>query len=82
MTQRNVELVIGRLVTDEEFRQRFAIDPHRSLYDLVDRGIHLSASEIAALMTIDAHLWPRVAAQIDPRLQKAALRPDGAPDQP
>lgn len=74
MTQRNVELVIGRLLTDEEFRQTFTRDPEQTLCDLIDRGTHLSGSEVAALMAIDEKLWRRVADKIDPRLQKAALK--------
>lgn len=74
MTQRNIEMVIGRLVTDEEFRATFLSDPHRALADLLERGTHLSHTEIAALVAIDSTLWDRVAEQIDPRLQKASLR--------
>jgi len=74
VTQHNVELVIGRLLTDEEFRQAFTSDPEQALRDLLERGTHLSRSEIAALVAIDLKLWRRVADKIDPRLQKAALK--------
>lgn len=74
MTQRNVEIVIGRLLTDEEFRQVFLDDAERALRGLVDRGIDLNQSEIAALLAIDLKLWRRAANQIDPRLQKAQLK--------
>lgn len=74
MTQRCIEIVIGRLVTDEEFRGTFLKDPHQALGDLLERGTHLSHSEIAALIAIDSALWERVAAEIDPRLQKASLK--------
>jgi hypothetical protein len=73
MTQRNVELVIGRLVTDEEFRQTPIQDPIQSLRDLLERGTGLTDSEIEALVSIDSKLWRGVADQIDPRLQKARL---------
>jgi hypothetical protein len=74
VTQRNVESVIGRLLTDEEFRQAFLANPGESLRTLVDRGVHLTQSEIAALGAIDSRLWHRVADEIDPRLRKAAMR--------
>lgn len=74
MTQRNIELLIGRLVTDEEFRQAFLADPRRSLQALLDGGFHLTSAEVAALMAMGADWWRRVAGEIDPRLQKAALK--------
>ena len=74
LTQRSIEMVIGRLVTDEEFRQTFLSDPHLALSELLERGTHLTLAEIAALVATDAALWGRVAEQIDPRLQKASLK--------
>ena len=74
MTQRSIELVIGRLVTDEEFRQTFQRDPHQALTELLERGTHLTLAEIAALVATDAALWGQVAEQVDQRLQKASLK--------
>ena len=74
MTQRSIETVIGRLVTDEEFRAMFALDPYRALEELLARGTDLSYAEIAALVATDGTLWSRVAEQVDPRLQKASLK--------
>ena len=74
MTQRCIEMVIGRLVTDEEFRQTFLDDPHRALGELLERGTHLTHAEIAALIATDADVWGRVAEQVDPRLQKVNLK--------
>jgi len=74
VSQRNIEIVIGRLITDEAFREGFLSNPHRTIGDLLDRGTQLSQAEIAALIAIDRTLWQRVADEIDPRLQKASLR--------
>jgi hypothetical protein len=74
MTQRFIEIVIGRLVTDEEFRETFQSDPHQALANLLDRGMHLTHAEIAALVAMDAAFWERVADEVDPRLQKANLK--------
>jgi hypothetical protein len=74
VTQRSVEMVIGRLSTDEEFRQTFLDDPHRALAELLAWGTHLTHAEIAALIATDSSLWGRVADQVDPRLQKASLK--------
>ena len=73
MAQRTVEVVIGRLITDEEFRAEFLDRPHASLRELSDRGMRLNATEIAALVDTDPALWAEVADAIDPRLRKASL---------
>jgi hypothetical protein len=73
VTQRCIEMVIGRLLTDETFRETFLTDPHRALGELLERGLHLTHAEIAALIATDQTLWAHVAEQIDPRLQKVSL---------
>jgi hypothetical protein len=67
-------MVIGRLVTDEEFRETFLADPVQALSELLERGTHLTRAEIAALVATDSDLWTQVADQIDQRLQKASLK--------
>ena len=74
VTQRSIEMVIGRLVTDEEFRETFANDPQQALVDLLARGMHLTVTEIAALVATDSALWAMVAEQVDPRLQKVSMK--------
>ncbi len=72
MTQRSIEMVIGRLPTDEEFRRRFMDDPHLVLVELLEMGTHLTHVEIAALVATDPTLWERVADAIDPGCRKPA----------
>jgi len=74
VAQRTVETLIGRLITDEQFRADFLIAPEKTLLELSNRGLELSPTEIAALMTTDAALWARTADALDPRLQKVSLR--------
>jgi hypothetical protein len=74
VTQRNIEQLIGRLLTDEEFRETFMADPEQSLHDLLERGTHLTPLEIEALVATDPKLWRHTAKQIDARLQKARLK--------
>jgi hypothetical protein len=76
VTQHYIEMIIGRLLTDEDFRQQFLTSPHQALAELLERGTALTRSEIAALMATDSALWDQVAAHIDPRLQKASLKND------
>ena len=73
MAQRQIETLIGRLITDEQFRADFLADPERMLAGLCDRGLELSKTETAALLNTDPALWARTADAIDPRLQKAIL---------
>jgi hypothetical protein len=75
VTQRSVEIVIGRLVTDEEFRDSFRRDPHLALALLLERGTHLTPAEIGALVAMEPAFWEQVAEQVDPRLQKVNLKP-------
>jgi len=74
MSQRNVERVIGRLVTDEAFRRQFVTDPSAALGEVTREGVELNDCELRALATIDPGAVGRFIAAIDPRLQKADLR--------
>jgi hypothetical protein len=74
VAQRNVEILIGRLITDEAFRARFVRDPRTAMTQFVERGYELTPLEVAALEATDPGLWNRTAEQLDPRLQKASLR--------
>jgi len=74
LAQRIIEMLIGRLITDEQFRSEFLHDPETTLLGLCDRGLELSRTEIAALVDTDRTLWARTAEAIDPRLQKVSLK--------
>jgi hypothetical protein len=73
MSQRGVERVIGRLVTDEEFRRRFAEDPAEILQAAVACGVELTSLEMQALAFIDPLLLARLAENLDPRIQKICI---------
>jgi hypothetical protein len=74
MSQKNVELIFGRLATDEEFRKSFGRDPASAVLELADRGFELTKAEQSALLRTDVALFDRIAEAIDPRLQKASLK--------
>ena len=76
MSQRNVERVIGRLVTDEKFRRRFESDPVKTLEEMAAAGAELTDVEKRALAGLDARVVARFADAIDPRLQKICLTED------
>jgi len=73
MSQRNVEQVIGRLVTDEAFRRRFEENPVAALQELSMSGVALNVIELHALAAIDPYSVARFAEAIDLRIQKAGI---------
>jgi len=75
MSQKTVQLVIGRLLTDEELRNRFVERPLETLTELKELGFELTLDEIDALAHSDPGVWPSMARRIHPRLQRSHLRP-------
>jgi putative intracellular protease/amidase len=73
MTQKSVEVVVGRLVTDEPFRTGFVRDPRAALEDVQSGGLDLTSSEVSALLDTNPLLWTAAADGIDPRLQRVVL---------
>ena len=74
MSQQTVEAVIGRLVTDEEFRRRFRNGPAAVIDEMIAGGTTLTAVERRALVEMDAAVCEQFADRVDPRLQKICLR--------
>ena len=74
MSQKCVELIFGRLATDEELRREFCRDPLGTLGKLAACGVELTKAERDALLATKCALFDRLAETIDPRLQKASLR--------
>lgn len=81
MSQRNVERVIGRLVTDEQFRRRFESNPVQALQEVAAAGAELTDVEMRALAGLDARMVTRFADAIDPRLQKICCRAEEMTDE-
>jgi hypothetical protein len=78
MSQKCVEMIFGRLATDEELRREFRRDPLGTLRGLAACGVELTTAERDALLATNGALFERLAETIDPRLQKASLRPNEA----
>ena len=72
MSHRGVEIVLGRLATDEKARQRFREAPEQALEELIGQGLELSPVERAALRALDAAALQHFAHALDARLKKAA----------
>jgi hypothetical protein len=75
VAQRSIEVLIGRLITDEGFRGAFIGDPTAALRAFIEAGHELTTVEISALVATGPDFWERVADQVDPRLQKASFQP-------
>jgi hypothetical protein len=74
MSQRNVELLIGRLLTDEEMRRQFMLKPGGAVEDFCRQGWELSHGEIEALTATDASMWSEFALRIPSRLKRCSLK--------
>ena len=77
MSQRHVEQVIGKLVTDEDFRREFTRDPVALLRGLLTSGAELTEVEVRALAGLDPRRVERFAESLDPRLLKCCLHASG-----
>lgn len=75
MAQRSIEILIGRLITNETFRAAFLGNAAAALSGFMDAGYDLTAVEIAAVRATPVDVWERGAERIDPRLQQASLTP-------
>jgi hypothetical protein len=74
VAQRSIEILIGRLITDEAFRFAFCRNAIGVLSELMESGCELTPVEVAALCATPAREWKEIARHIDPRLQKVWLR--------
>jgi hypothetical protein len=75
--QRTVQLIIGQILTDEEFRSAFLERPIETLDSLRERGLELTSVEVDALTKTDPRLWECAAERVDPRLQRCRLTSGG-----
>jgi len=48
VTERTIDLVMSRLLTDEDFRQRFLRNPQAALWDLFAEAINMTVTAGAA----------------------------------
>jgi hypothetical protein len=76
VSQKSVEIVIGRLVTDEALRARFLRDPWATLRQLGEAGLELNPGEVDALLAMQSDFLNALADWVHPRLQKAVLKDD------
>ena len=73
MTQRGVEIALGRLATDESIRRRFHRAPALVLNELILMGVALDGEELQALESLEPYAIQAFSRALDARLQKAEL---------
>jgi hypothetical protein len=57
MSQKTIGRAIDKLLTDEDLRIRFVVDPMEAVAELCVRGFDLSGDEIDLFCRTDARLW-------------------------
>ena len=57
MSRVNIGMAIEQLLTDENLRLRFALDPIEAVAELFLRGFNLTCDEIELLCRTDAGVW-------------------------
>ncbi len=65
MSQRAVERALGRMITDEHFRDEFLENPHRASLRV---GLELTKSEMEGLSRIPRTLLTQLCRSIDDRI--------------
>ena len=70
MSQRTVEGILGRLVTDSEFRRGFYADPAETC---LRESLELTPRELEALMALDQSCLQTFAKVLDARIVRAAV---------
>jgi hypothetical protein len=74
VSQQAVERTLGKLLTDEAFRERFFVSPGLASWEV---GLQLSAVELEALSGISRAGLVHVAKQLDRRICRARLERSG-----
>ena len=70
MTHRNVETLIGRLVTDAALRRRFEADRATVLREFREQGYELTTIELEALESTDIAALGALEKALDRRIRK------------
>jgi hypothetical protein len=76
MSQVAVERTLGKLVTDESFRERFFTDPVAASFKA---GLDLSRAELDALAHLSKRTLARFGRLLDDRICRLPVEGDGPP---
>ena len=73
MTQQAVERVLGKLLTDENFRERFFASPELACWEA---GLALSPVELEALSRVSSEALAQLSEALDERISRPSLDPN------
>lgn len=76
MSQQDIECFIGRLLTDDQFRQR-AVEDFRQL--CFDEGFRFTDEEAAILLSMELNLFAQWSEALDPRIRRCGFSITGLP---
>jgi hypothetical protein len=79
MSQRSVEILLGKLLTDEAFRRSFFPVRAASFELAAAKGLELTEVERQALASLDPWRVQVIAESLDPRLARLSIEGAGDP---
>lgn len=78
MSQQAVERTLGKLLTDESFRERFLTAPRKAA---LQAGLRLSEIELAALSGFSRSALRLFSASLDPRICRLCSESEFSPEE-
>src|SRR6266498_3572693 len=75
MSQRNVEILLGKILTDEDFRRSFFPVQASSFEVAAAYGLELTPVERSALCSLRKRRFEFIAQSLDPRIARSSATP-------
>lgn len=72
MSQKNVEILLGKILTDDGFRESFLPVRVRSFEFAASLGLEFTAVERSALSTLRRQAFESLARCLDPRISRSS----------
>jgi hypothetical protein len=72
MSQRDVEKLLGKILTDDEFRQSFFPVGRHSFEFAASHGLELTPVERSALSSLRSRAFECLARSLDPRISRSS----------
>jgi len=72
MSQRDVEKLLGKILTDDDFRQSFFPVGRHSFEFAASHGLELTAVERSALSSLKSRAFECLARSLDPRISRSS----------
>jgi hypothetical protein len=72
MSQRDVEKLLGKILTDDDFRQSFFPVGRHSFEFAASHGLELTAVERSALSSLKSRAFEFLARSLDPRISRSS----------